>query len=481
MDKQPDNNPHGAALRLQILLFMAVLMIVIGGFIALVWMPRTLEVFHDRHHRSVAAHLQTAGDNVLPFMLNNQISGLYEALDLLRERQPDMRVVELYNETGKRLYPLMDTPIINGQHVETLSEGIEYRGQSYGRIVATVDFSESFADTQKNSWLLAGVIGGGMIAAMVMVIVFLNFRVARPVRRLSIASQRLADGDYAAPLPEVTNDEIGALTASFTKMRNDIHDHDIELRLAKDIAERANLAKSKFLSSMSHELRTPLNAVLGFAQVLEISQDPPLSEQQLSALEQISKGGGNLLNLINAILDLSTIETGELTINIESADPVVIIADSLIIAQPIADQHGITVHDNVAGQDLPMVHCDPARTHQVLQNLLSNAIKYNKENGMVRIDAACIDDSVIRITISDSGPGIEPSLQEYIFEPFNRLGRENMNIEGTGIGLTICKKLIDAMDGRIGFESVPDKGCAFWIELPLSPTFEKLKAKASPQ
>ena len=472
MDKQPDNTQHGAALRLQILLFMAVLMIVIGGFIALIWMPRTLEVFHDQHHRSVAAHLQTAGDNVLPFLLNNQISGLYEALDLLRERQPEMRALELYNETGKRLYPLMAPPVIMGQYVEILSEDIEYRGQSYGKIVATVDFSESFADTQQNSWLLAGVIGGGMIAAMVLVMAFLNFRVARPVRRLSIASQRLA---------EVTNDEIGALTASFTKMRSDIHDHDIELRLAKETAENANISKSKFLSSMSHELRTPLNAVLGFAQVLEIPQDPPLSEQQLSAIEQITQGGEHLLSLINAILDLSTIETGELTITIEPTDPVNLIFESLMVSQPIADQHAITVHNNVAEQSLPMVHCDPARARQVIQNLLSNAIKYNTENGMVRIDAACIDDSVLRITIGDSGLGIEPSLEKYLFEPFNRLGRENLNIEGSGIGLTICKKLMDAMGGKIGFESVPDKGCTFWIELPLSPTFERLKANASPQ
>lgn len=238
---------------------------------------------------------------------------------------------------------------------------------------------------------------------------------------------------------------------------------ELDLNKAKASAEKANLAKSDFLSNMSHELRSPLNAILGFAQLME-SDPAPQTATQKEGTEQILQAGWYLLDLINEVLDLAMIESGKLTLSQEpmSLDEVMIDCQSMI--EPQAQKHGITM--NFYNLNEPcFVHADRTRVKQVLINLLSNAIKYNEVGGTVTVDCAVTSPERIRISVTDTGHGLAPDQLEQLFQPFNRLGKENSGEEGTGIGLVMTKRLVELMGGVIGVQSAVGKGSVFWVEL----------------
>jgi PAS domain S-box-containing protein len=232
---------------------------------------------------------------------------------------------------------------------------------------------------------------------------------------------------------------------------------------AKEQAEAASRAKSEFLSSMSHELRTPLNAVMGFAQVLEI--DEGLTEDQLDSVRTIRKSGQHLLQLINEILDLARIESGRLELSIEDVGLAELFAESGSLVTPLAAGRDVAVQFARKPSAIA-VRGDRTRLNQVLVNLLSNAVKYNRRSGSVVVTALPGGDGMIRIAVADTGAGIPAEKLDQLFTPFNRLGAENTEIEGTGIGLVIAKRLIEGMGGRIGVESRAGAGSTFWFELP---------------
>lgn len=245
-----------------------------------------------------------------------------------------------------------------------------------------------------------------------------------------------------------------------------LNETNIKLESAKSIAEKANLAKSDFLSSMSHELRSPLNAILGFAQLIE-SGSPPLTPRQKSNIDQILLAGWYLLDLINEILDLALIESGKLLLSLEPMSFNEVMSDCQAMIEPQAQKSGI--HLTFPQFDSPyFVKADRTRVKQILINLLSNSIKYNRAGGTVVVSYSTSTAERIRISITDTGEGLSVENLAQLFQPFNRLGREAGTEEGTGIGLVVSKRLVELMGGAIGAESTVGKGSVFWIELILT-------------
>jgi PAS domain S-box-containing protein len=237
------------------------------------------------------------------------------------------------------------------------------------------------------------------------------------------------------------------------------------LRAAKEEAEQANISKSVFLTSMSHELRTPLNAILGYAQLMQL--DDSLPQSIVANAGEIRRAGDFLLSLMNDILDLSRIESGKLQLKLEPVSVSEVLNNCHAQNIQAASSHNITLHMAESCYAY-RVHADRRALSQVLNNLISNGIKYNRPGGRVNVSCSAYENGKIRIAVMDTGNGIEHEKQRQLFQAFNRLGAEMSNVEGTGIGLVISRKLIEGMHGVIGVESVHGLGSTFWIELPLA-------------
>lgn len=252
----------------------------------------------------------------------------------------------------------------------------------------------------------------------------------------------------------------------FSAIVRDISDrkeYEEKILSAKQNAEKANLAKTEFLSSMSHELRTPLNAIIGFSDLLSMQKDvdPMLLEQ----VAYIQDAGYDLLDKVNNVLSLSQIEEGSVKVVLEKFSLSKLLDESHVLMRPLLDKYGIQLKFKLNSNSITVI-ADHNLLKQVLLNLLSNAIKFNKEGGEITLLVNNYNDQGLRITISDNGPGIDPLLIDKIFEPFNRLGRENSNIPGTGLGLIISKYLVELMGGTLKVESALGEGSKFWIDLP---------------
>lgn len=235
-----------------------------------------------------------------------------------------------------------------------------------------------------------------------------------------------------------------------------------KLETSMEKAEKANQAKSDFLASMTHELRTPLNSILGFTQILEMDD---LHGSQKDSVNEIIRAGNQLIGLVNEVLDLAEMESSGFSLSLESVNLSLVIEECLSLLRLMLEEKAITVITDLADFRHSHIKADNVRIKQILLNLLSNAIKYNKQGGQITISVEALDDNV-RFVVEDTGCGISESNQQKVFYPFERLGHENSTISGTGVGLVIAKKIVEAMSGYIGFTSSEGVGSRFWFGLP---------------
>jgi signal transduction histidine kinase/ActR/RegA family two-component response regulator len=378
----------------------------------------------------------------------------------------------------------------DGQILGTVYLRADY--EVYGRIVDYVEIAAIVA-------MVAMLVAVGLSARMQSV-------VTRPILAITdVARHVVTNREYSVRAVKTTNDEVGTLADAFNDMLEEIQKRALdlerevaerrrseqeiarlneqledrvrertaqleasnrELAQARKEAERANEAKSEFLSSMSHELRTPLNAILGFGQILASETLPQTAAQKKEFINHILKGGRHLLALINEILDLARIESGSVALSLEPASVSELLMECQMLTEPLASERGIRM---VFPPDTGIcVIADRTRLKQVLLNLLSNAIKYNRDGGAVVVAYEVGNSQRVRISVQDTGPGLRPEQIEALFQPFNRLGQESGPIEGTGIGLVVTKKLMELMGGTIAVTSAVGTGSVFSIELALA-------------
>lgn len=298
----------------------------------------------------------------------------------------------------------------------------------------------------------------------------LSFKASRGIEDVYEITKIRKDGTRFAAIVSITalrddyGDIIGyLLIGNDNSVRKQV---ESELKAAMAAAEKANRAKTDFLSGMSHELRTPLNAILGFAQLMESGAPNPTPSQQRN-LDQILKAGWYLLELINEILDLALIESGKVTLSREAVSLAEVFLECRAMIEPQAKKRGIAM--TFPNFQIPhYVKADRTRVKQVLINLLFNAIKYNKVGGAVAVECTPSPPESLRITVRDTGEGLAPEQLAQLFQPFNRLGRDAGTEEGTGIGLVVTKRLVELMDGVIGVDSTVGVGSEFWFELGLT-------------
>lgn len=334
------------------------------------------------------------------------------------------------------------------------------------------------------------LIVGGIFALLLFITVMAgsvmayNRIVARPLSQL-LAAFRKPGIDDVRTITWESRDEMGELSAAFNEMicRLDLYKERLreeqsalearveertkELADAMTRAEAANSAKTRFMSSMSHELRTPLNSILGFGQLLQFDADKRLSDIQRDHVRDILRSGNILMGMVADILDFTRIEEGDITVALEVMPLAELIEESVTSVANLAQERQVQVH-NEAGDVSMFVRADYTRLVQALNNLLSNAVKFSPKNADVIVQVSTPSSKTVRISVIDHGPGIAPEHQVYLFEPFTRLGAELTDIEGTGIGLTITRRIVELMHGDVGVNSTLGTGSTFWIDIPIA-------------
>jgi len=502
------------------LLSVVLLTTLVALLVALVAMiAYDLHVYHRSWLSDVSSQAELLARASGPALAFDDAHAAEENLALLRFRQK-VRAAAIYDAKGELFarypgnsarseFPAVaeaDTTRVENPNLVVFRRIVEH-GEPLGTIYLRADY-ELYERIGDYVGILVIVTIAGMLVALAMSS-WLQRIVTRPILAIAqIAREVVEERDYSRRARKLSDDEVGTLVESFNGMLAEIERRTLEaeasnrefareveerreaqqevmrlneglekrvqertvqlqasnseLALAKEAAEKANEAKSLFLSSMSHELRTPLNAILGFGQLLESPDLPSTPAQKTEFIEHIMKAGRHLLTLINEILDLAHIESGKVMLSLEPVSLAEVFADCKTMVEPVANQREVRM---VFSDDVDVhVVADRIRLKQVLLNLLSNAIKYNRTYGTVTIDCVCAED-VVRVSVRDTGTGLRPDQLDALFEPFNRLGQQSGVVEGTGIGLVVTRKLLELMGGSINVSSAVGIGSVFCFEL----------------
>ena len=512
-------------LRLRSIRHKLMSVVLLTSLVALVISLGTIVVYDLRaYHRNLVADISTQAE-LLGHMSSAALAFdderlAQENLNLMRIR-PRVTAGALYKADGSLFASYRANERVGALPAKVGKEGESIAGSSVelfkpivdnGELLGTVYLRADYELSGRTADYLAIALGVTVLALLVALLLLrrLDFVITQPILDIAdVAREVIETGDYSRRARKLSDDEVAQLVDSFNKMLAEIelrthalersngelaregeqrteaqqevmrlnqelevrvHERTMqlemtngELAMAMEEARSANYAKSAFLSSMSHELRTPLNAILGFAQILSSDRLPSTLEQKKEFAGHILKSGRHLLTLINEILDLAKVESGTVSLSLEPVGLDVILQECRDMIAPLASQRGI----GMAFPDAcPLnVLADRTRLKQILLNLLSNALKYNREQGQVAIECAPQAGGRVRISVRDTGVGLDAEQLALLFQPFNRLGQEGGTEEGSGIGLVVTKRLVELMDGNIGVSSAPGEGSIFWIEL----------------
>ena len=499
--------------------------VLLTTLVALVISLGTIVVYDLRaYHRNLVADISTQAE-LLGHMSSAALAFdderlALENLNLMRIR-PRVTAGALYKADGSLFASYRANERVGALPAKVGKEGVSIAGSSVelfkpivdnGELLGTVYLRADYELAGRAADYLAIALGVTVLALLVALLLLrrLDYVITQPIVDIAdVAREVIETGDYSRRARKLSADEVAQLVDSFNKMLAEIelrtqalersngelareaeqraqaqqevmrlnqelevrvHERTVqlemtngELAMAMEEARSANYAKSAFLSSMSHELRTPLNAILGFAQILSSDRLPSTLAQKKEFAGHILKSGRHLLTLINEILDLAKVESGTVNLSLEPVALDAILLECRDMIAPLASQRGI-------GMTFPdacplNVLADRTRLKQILLNLLSNALKYNREHGEVRIACAPQPGGRVRISVRDTGMGLDGEQVALLFQPFNRLGQEGGTEEGSGIGLVVTKRLVELMDGHIGVSSEAGVGSTFWIEL----------------
>ena len=460
-----------------------------------------LRAYHQSWLADVDAQGELLGRTTAAALTFDDPKTAQDTLALLRF-QPKVRAAAIYDKKG-RLFASYAARTEPGPPVQPASDGLHTEAGNVLLVKPIVDQSGRLGTVYVRAQYelydrLASYAGiallVGLLAMLVALVVSNRLQrvVTQPILDISsVAREVVQQRNYAQRAVRTSDDEVGALTDAFNNMLSEIerrtrelealntrasqlneelehrvHERTKQLEEATDSALKANRAKSEFLANMSHELRTPLNAVIGFGQLLKTSDIAVSVERRREFAEHVVAAGRHLLTLIDEILNLAQIEAGKVSLSLEPVQIADVLADCRTMIEPMAESRGIRL-DFPSDQALAAV-ADRTRLKQVLLNLLSNAVKYNRDNGAVTVACTRSTSARIRVAVQDTGVGLQPTQVDALFEPFNRLGRELGSEEGTGIGLVVTKRLVEAMGGQIGVQSEPGVGSVFWFELAAS-------------
>jgi signal transduction histidine kinase/ActR/RegA family two-component response regulator len=476
---------------------LVVLLVALGAMAAY-----DLRAYHKGWVAELNAQAELLGHATAPALEFDDVKVASENLALLR-LQPRVRAAAVYGAQGELFasYAAAGSDVSlpsraapgGVQHVErdiAVALPIMREGRTIGSVYVRAEYA---LYERVLAYLgIALVVALAALGLAYLLSTRLQRAIVEPILAVSaVARDVMQRQDYSRRAPKAEDDEVGVLADSFNGMLVEIEKHaqevmrlneqlearvrertaqleasNEELRLATAMAEKANRAKSEFLSSMSHELRTPLNAIIGFGQLLGTNIVDAKPERRQEFVDHIVGAGKHLLTLINEILNLARIESGHVELSVEPVMMSDVLEECRRMIEPLATQRGITVE--FAADCEEVVLADRMRLKQVLLNLVSNAIKYNRKQGWVHVSCTAIDAEHVRIAVQDSGQGLQPAQVAALFQPFNRLGQEGGPEQGTGIGLVVTQRLVELMGGTIGVDSTPGEGSVFRVDLRAS-------------
>lgn len=425
--------------------------------------PQQISIVETRLDDAARQSLVRLGPSVADPILTRQYEFLYDQLNKQIENDDTWVRIQVLDATGQQIYPLGEWNSVLTPSQRLVSADIGSAPNLTGRLALVVDHEFAIGESLRVTYILTAALFLIIAFTLIGVVLFLQAAISRPVIGLTSAFKLMAKGDFDFALPQARSREISYLVQEFSRFRRRTFGYQASLIQLKEDAEQANEAKSRFMSRMSHELRTPLNSVLGFSE-LALTKSK-LSPEQRRQLEAINQSGRHLLELVNEILDLSRLESDTPEVNLEPVYLPDILDQCHSMTTPIAASHKVSLTVLPIDPSVCCVLADPLRLKQVVINLLSNAIKYNQDNGRVYVEVEAGASNTVCIRVRDTGIGFTQQETAQIFAPFERLSKSAAAVDGTGIGLSISKRLVELMNGSIDAHSVEGVGSEFSINL----------------